>query len=228
MLRSTSPTGSATRSSANYGKNCRTTRNWPVRSTLHRRAGARPIWSFHTSNPNSSAPATTASTWLRTAISAANWTSRATEGRCMPPARRSLRCPGPMTSTWACACRSIIRRSGGTVEQRRAAYLGSLGIAFSVPKLLHGVMDEIPIAGLRMTLYDIGPGLDIHGHDTAGMSRTLFDSHGTAANPTPPVAGDEAMFSATLPSISTAEPGRRPTPRQRPRSTRNSTRITRS
>ena len=34
-----------------------------------------------------------------------------------------------------------------TIEARRAAYEGSLGIAFSIPKLLHGVMDEIPISG---------------------------------------------------------------------------------
>ncbi|WP_322405691.1 CHASE domain-containing protein, partial [Massilia luteola] len=86
-----------------------------------------------------------------------------------------------------------------TVEERRAAYVGSLGIAFSVPKLLHGVMDEIPIAGLRMTLYDIGPGLDIHGQETAGLPRALFDSHGSRLDPTPPLAGDETTFSTTLP-----------------------------
>jgi signal transduction histidine kinase len=86
-----------------------------------------------------------------------------------------------------------------TVEQRRAAYVGSLGIAFSVPKLLFGVMDEIPIAGLRMTLFDIGPGLDIHGNDTAGMPRTLFDSHGSSKDPTPRLDDDDKMFSATLP-----------------------------
>ncbi|MFS2216235.1 CHASE domain-containing protein [Massilia cellulosiltytica] len=87
-----------------------------------------------------------------------------------------------------------------TVAARRAAYVGSLGIAFSVPKLLYGVMDEIPIKGLRMTLFDIGPGLDVHGHETAGTPRTLFDSHGTSKNPMPPLAdGDTRMFSTTLP-----------------------------
>jgi signal transduction histidine kinase len=86
-----------------------------------------------------------------------------------------------------------------TAEQRRAAYTGSLGIAFSVPKLLHGVMDEVPIRGLRMTLYDIGPGLDAKGRDTAGLPRTLFDSQGTRADPTPPPAAGEDTFSVTVP-----------------------------
>jgi signal transduction histidine kinase len=86
----------------------------------------------------------------------------------------------------------------GTVAERRAAQVGSLGIAFSIPKLLHGVMDEVPITGLRMTLYDIGPGLDMHGNDTGSTPRVLFDSHGTSANPTPPLASGDATFSTTL------------------------------
>ena len=86
-----------------------------------------------------------------------------------------------------------------TVDQRRAAYVGSLGIAFGVPTLLRGVMDEIPIKGLRMTLFDIGPGLDVHGHETAGLPRTLFDSHGTAKDPTPPLDAGDNVFYATLP-----------------------------
>ncbi|WP_200958297.1 CHASE domain-containing protein, partial [Massilia sp. Root335] len=86
-----------------------------------------------------------------------------------------------------------------TVEQRRAAYVGSLGIAFSAPKLLFGVMDEIPITGLRMTLFDIGPGLDAHGRETAGLPRTLFDSRGTSKDPTPALDASDNMFSVTLP-----------------------------
>jgi signal transduction histidine kinase len=85
-----------------------------------------------------------------------------------------------------------------TVAARRAAYVGSLGIAFSIPKLLHGVMDEVPITGLRMTLYDIGPGLDIHGRDTGSTPRILFDSQGSRTNPTPPLADGDAVFSTTL------------------------------
>ncbi|MCS0614076.1 CHASE domain-containing protein [Massilia kyonggiensis] len=85
-----------------------------------------------------------------------------------------------------------------TVDRRRAAYVGSLGIAFSVAKLLHGVMDEVPIKGLRMTLYDIGPGMDIHGNETGSTPRVLFDSQGSRKNPTPPLAAGESVFSAAL------------------------------
>jgi signal transduction histidine kinase len=86
-----------------------------------------------------------------------------------------------------------------TIEQRRAAYVGSLGVSFSIPKLLYGVMDEIPIAGLRMTLYDIGPGKDVEGRDTTGRALALFDSHGTSTEPTPPLAAGSAVFTTTLP-----------------------------
>jgi signal transduction histidine kinase len=84
------------------------------------------------------------------------------------------------------------------VEQRRAAYLGSLGIAFSLPKLLHGVMDEMPIPGVRMTLFDVGP-REVIGHDTTTWPKILFDSRGTDANPTPPLATGDDVFTATLP-----------------------------
>ncbi|MFL6633947.1 MAG: CHASE domain-containing protein [Massilia sp.] len=84
------------------------------------------------------------------------------------------------------------------VEQRRAAYLGSLGIAFSLPKLLHGVMDEMPIPGVRMTLFDVGP-REVIGHDTTTWPKVLFDSHGSAASPTPPLDGGDDVFTATLP-----------------------------
>jgi signal transduction histidine kinase len=86
-----------------------------------------------------------------------------------------------------------------TVEERRAAYAGSLGIAFSIPKLLHGVMDEIPVKGLRMTLYDVGPGMDTSGRDTHGRPLTLFDSSGSGSNPTPALAAGDDVFSVTLP-----------------------------
>jgi signal transduction histidine kinase len=87
----------------------------------------------------------------------------------------------------------------GTIAERRAAYGGSLGIAFSIPKLLHGVMDEIPISGLRMTLYDIGPGIDAAGRNTNGRPLALFDSRGTTATPTPPLDTGDDVFTTTLP-----------------------------
>jgi len=86
-----------------------------------------------------------------------------------------------------------------TVEQRRAAYAGSLGIAFSVPELLHGVMDELPIPGVRMTLYDTGNRMDAQGRDSSARPLTLFDSQGSLDNPTPPLAQGDDVYSTTLP-----------------------------
>ena len=85
-----------------------------------------------------------------------------------------------------------------STEQRRAAYLGSLGIAFSLPKLLHGVMEAMPIAGVRMTLFDIGP-REFIGRDTTTWPKMLFDSraHDLAAPPPPDSGAD--VFTTTLP-----------------------------
>jgi signal transduction histidine kinase len=60
-------------------------------------------------------------------------------------------------------------------------------------------MDEIPISGLRMTLYDVGPGLDADGHDTHGRPLALFDSRGTTAVPTPALDTGDDFFTTTLP-----------------------------
>jgi signal transduction histidine kinase len=86
-----------------------------------------------------------------------------------------------------------------SVEQRRAAYRGSIGFAFSVTKLLKGVMDEISLPGLRMTLYDIGPheGTAVNHREEGRFA--LFDSHGTPARPRPPLDTGDDVFSVTLP-----------------------------
>ena len=86
-----------------------------------------------------------------------------------------------------------------SVEQRRAAYIGSLGIAFSLPKLLLGVIDEMPIADVRMTLYDVGKHLLDGRASAVSSTQTLFDSQGTSARPRPPLATGGGVFSVTLP-----------------------------
>lgn len=85
-----------------------------------------------------------------------------------------------------------------TVAQRRAAYAGSLGIAFSIPKLLHGVIDEIPISSMRMTLYDIGTHVSIDERETS-RPYMLFDTRGTPALPAPALDAGDEFFSVTLP-----------------------------
>lgn len=86
-----------------------------------------------------------------------------------------------------------------TVGQRRAAYRGSIGIAFSIPKLLKGVIDDIPIDGVRMTLFDAGMRINAAGKPTNGRLLTLFDSRGSTSNPRPPLATGNDVFTITLP-----------------------------
>jgi signal transduction histidine kinase len=42
----------------------------------------------------------------------------------------------------------------GTVEERRAAHIGSVGIAFSVQRLVQGVLNELPVKPVRLILYN--------------------------------------------------------------------------
>jgi signal transduction histidine kinase len=85
-----------------------------------------------------------------------------------------------------------------SVEQRRANYIGSLGIAFSLPKLLHGVLEEMPVSGVRMTLFDIGPGTGPGGSDST-KPQVMFDSRGSVRNPEPPLDRANDVFAVTLP-----------------------------
>ncbi|MDM5179820.1 CHASE domain-containing protein [Massilia sp. DJPM01] len=80
-----------------------------------------------------------------------------------------------------------------TTEQRRAAYIGTVGIAFSVQKLVQGVIDEIPIKNVRMTLVDNAIGVDRR------RGRVLFDSHPADENTLAPFLLAPSRFSATLP-----------------------------
>lgn len=80
-----------------------------------------------------------------------------------------------------------------TLEERRAAYIGTVGIAFSVQKLVQGVIDEIPIKNVRMTLVDNAIGVDMR------RGRVLFDSHPADDNPLLPFLAPPSRFSCTLP-----------------------------
>jgi len=86
-----------------------------------------------------------------------------------------------------------------SVEQRRAAYVGSLGIAFSLSTLLQGVISEMPIPHVRITVYDIGPGVDRRGHLVIGHPLPLFDSQGTPSMPAPKLESGIDVFTVTLP-----------------------------
>jgi CHASE1-domain containing sensor protein len=80
------------------------------------------------------------------------------------------------------------------VAERKAAYLGSVGIAFSVHQLVQGVLGEMPIRGVRLILVD---------HGTAGPGepgRTIFDSSASDARVLAPVSSvDKNHFATALP-----------------------------
>jgi signal transduction histidine kinase/CHASE1-domain containing sensor protein len=87
-----------------------------------------------------------------------------------------------------------------TVEQRRAAFVGSVGIGFRVHKLIEGVLEQMPVRGVRMTLTDIGPRSGSSQTVAPVPGRVLFDSMATVAMPAPPMAkADSATFVAMLP-----------------------------
>lgn len=100
------------------------------------------------------------------------------------------------------AIRMPVYRMGmraSTVDERRAAFVGSVGIGFRVQKLIEGVLDQMPVRGVRLILTDIGvrPGRMQKG--VAQPQRVLFDSKATEAMPSPPIAIlDRATFVATL------------------------------
>ncbi|HJU99428.1 MAG TPA: CHASE domain-containing protein [Burkholderiaceae bacterium] len=79
-----------------------------------------------------------------------------------------------------------------SVSRRRAAYLGSVGIGFSVRRLVQAALDEVGGHDLRLALYDDGA-LD-EPHPRAAPGQLLFSSPASGA------AGEQARdsFATTL------------------------------
>jgi signal transduction histidine kinase/CHASE1-domain containing sensor protein len=87
-----------------------------------------------------------------------------------------------------------------TMDERLAAFVGSVGIGFRVQKLIDGVLDQMPVRGVRLTLTDIGPRPGSSQPLAGALPRVLFDSKATVAMPSPPKASpDRATFVTTLP-----------------------------
>jgi PAS domain S-box-containing protein len=63
-----------------------------------------------------------------------------------------------------------------TVEQRRAAYLGSVGAGFNVDNLMKGVLDDEMLRYMRFTVHDAGPTSDRPDFPSTSVKRLLFDS----------------------------------------------------
>jgi len=77
--------------------------------------------------------------------------------------------------------------------QRRAAYLGTVGIGFSVNMLAHGVLDNMPKNATRLVISGMAP-FDEPDKPTGGYRRTVFFD-----NRADLVRDDEANFRALLP-----------------------------
>ena len=78
-----------------------------------------------------------------------------------------------------------------SVSERRAAYIGSVGIAFSIDKLVKGVIDEMPLANVRMTLVDHAIGVDKR------RGRVLFDTAAGVDPHTPQSLASSGRFVST-------------------------------
>jgi len=77
------------------------------------------------------------------------------------------------------AMRMPVYRSGAptqTVEERRAAYLGSVGAGFNVENLMRGVLADKSAEYMRFRLYDVGAAEDGPATAAAGKEWVLFDS----------------------------------------------------
>lgn len=102
------------------------------------------------------------------------------------------------------AMRLAVYRNGlplDTVEQRRAAYLGSVGAGFNVENLMKGVLDEKMAQHMRFRVYDIGPSDDRPVSSSSSNKRLLFDSNQLAKASSGRSSADDlrSFFSRVLP-----------------------------
>ena len=101
------------------------------------------------------------------------------------------------------AMRLPIYRNGlpmKSVEERRAAFIGSVGIGFTIQKVINGVLDHIEVPGMRLTITDIRNRPEETKRGPATLPSLLFDTLATVDMPSPPAARpDSATFLTTLP-----------------------------
>jgi signal transduction histidine kinase len=100
------------------------------------------------------------------------------------------------------AMRLAVYRNGmptETVEQRRTAYIGSVGAGFNVDNIMRGVLDERNTRHLRFTVYDAGPATDPQAN-YSGKDRVLYDSMGRRDTDELVTGTGEAIFTHVLPT----------------------------
>ena len=102
------------------------------------------------------------------------------------------------------AMRLAVYRSGmlvDTVQERRTAYLGSVGAGFNVEDLMRGVLDENTMQYIRLKLYDVRSAIDHPGLAADGERWLLFDSNQLTQASSAGSATDEpgSVFAHVLP-----------------------------
>ncbi|QOY96563.1 CHASE domain-containing protein [Massilia sp. UMI-21] len=105
--------------------------------------------------------------------------------------------PGPIQNVLA--MRLPVYRSdmpNDTVAQRRAAYLGSVGIGFGVNRMVSGVLEGFPVHGARLVLTDLNDVPPEPGEDQSDA--VLYDSHATSTI-RPPLPDGADVLKASLP-----------------------------
>ena len=100
------------------------------------------------------------------------------------------------------AMRLPVYRNGmplDTVEERRAAYLGSVGAGFNVRNLMTGVIDERTMQSIRFKVY--GPLIDNLPPSSSSNERVLFDSNQLigGASTDSPIGDPGSTFTRSIP-----------------------------
>ena len=83
---------------------------------------------------------------------------------------------------------------------RRAAYLGAVGVGFSIPKLVQGAIDEMAVREVHVTLYaDNAPDVEQRRLVLEKTDRLLFNDNGSTEATAQRVTGRSDHFDTILP-----------------------------
>lgn len=96
------------------------------------------------------------------------------------------------------AIRLAVYRSGyatSTIDERRRAYMGSVGAGFSIDDLMDGIVDLGPNARMRLQVYDVKA---VGSPNTDGSRRLLFDSLAAREQELPSAPTSSSHFETTL------------------------------
>jgi signal transduction histidine kinase/CheY-like chemotaxis protein/HPt (histidine-containing phosphotransfer) domain-containing protein/CHASE1-domain containing sensor protein len=108
------------------------------------------------------------------------------------------------TPHYGLGVRLPVYRRGAPLDdtaQRRAAYLGSVGVGFSIPRLVQGAIDEMTVRQVHLTLYADGSS-DVEQRRLVieKTDRLLFNDDGSMEAPPPLTAAERAEhFETVLP-----------------------------